>query len=122
MTAGYSGSFGINGVDLALQPTEHSWTPRASLGYDGGGHPVYSAVRDFEMRWVLADPSDYNQLQLAFQAISVTGTAVVDLPQYGASAYLFYSYSGCIINEPEMRAYFNEHHTDIRLTISGIRT
>ncbi len=122
MTAGYSGSYAIGGVELLLQPTSGKWVSRPTLGIGGSGHPIYPAVREFELQFILADPSDFNQLQVAFQNISNTGTAVVDLPQYGASTYLFYSYSGCVLHEPEASNYFNEYQTEVRWLISNIRT
>lgn len=122
MTAGYSGSYGVNGVNLTLQPTVGKWIARNQFGFDGGGHPVYSAVREFEMTFALSDPSEYDQILGFYESVKTTGTSVVDLPQYGASAYLFFSYSGCLIHEPEPSEYFNEAITSTRWTIGGIRT
>lgn len=122
MTAGYSGSYAINGVDLTLPPTSGRWVERPLVGIGGSGHPVYAAVREFELQFQLADPSDYNQLQLAYQALSNTGTAVVDLPKYGDAGYQFFSYTGCIVQEPYAGAYFNENQTDVRWLITNIRT
>lgn len=122
MTQGTSGTFAINGTDFYLPPTEHRWMPRTMLGRDGAGHPIYSGVREYEMRWQLGTLTDFWQLQTWFNLMSNTGTLVVDLPTYGVSgAYTFTSYTGCTITEPE-GAYFNEHNSDIILVVGNIRT
>lgn len=110
----------INGTELTLQPTEGTWKDRESIGNDGNGRPIYSSPREFEMKFNLESPSEWQQLRTFFQSISATGTASVDLPEYGASAYQFRTYSGCIINEPTMGAYFEGYINDVSLKISRI--
>jgi len=123
MTQGVTGSWAINGVDFYLEPTEHKWLPRTILGRDGAGHPIYSGVREYEIRFQLATLTDYWQLQMWYQQMSNTGTLVVDLPTYGVSgAWTFTSYTGCVITEPEAGTYFNQHKTDMVLIVSNIRT
>jgi len=118
-----SGSFAIGGVDFLLQPTEHKWMPRTMLGRDGAGHPIYSGVREYEFRFQLASLTEYWQLQQWFNLMSNTGTLVLDLPAYAVSGtYLFTSYTGCIIDEPEAGTYFSESKTDMLLIASNIRT
>lgn len=118
-----SSSFAVNGVPFYLDPTEHGWTPRSPIGRNGTGHPIYPAVREYEMRFQLTTQTDYWQFQNWFLAVGVTGTVVMDLPTYGVSgAYVFSRYSGCVLSEPESKAYFNEHKTDVFLLISNIRT
>lgn len=122
MTIGLSGSYAVNGTNLSLQPTEGKWNQRDSYGYDGGGHPIYSQFRTFELKWALISTSDLVQLINTFNAISNTGTVVFDLPQYGASAYQFQRYSGCTLNEVSVGAYFQEHVMDVTLLVLQIRT
>src|SRR3990167_8565475 len=115
MTAGLSGSYGVNGVNLILQPTEGEWIERDKHGVDGGGHTIYSAVRQFEMRFQLTPMSDLQQVINFYNSVGATGTVVVDLPQWGASDYRFYSYSGCTLQEPTFGPYFEEYGQDSRL-------
>lgn len=122
MTAGFSGSYGINGTNFSIQPTTGRWMPKTPLGIGGDGHIIYPGVREFELTWQLSDPSAVNQLQTFFDAINNTGTAVVDLPRYNYASYQFYSYTGCVLGEPEQDVYFNEHQTSILLIVSNIRT
>lgn len=123
MTQGATGSFAINGIEFLLPPTEYKWLPRTLLGRDGMGHPIYSGIREFEIRWQLATQTDYWQLQEWFNMMSNTGTLVVDLPTYGASGtFTFTSYSGCTITEPEAEMYFSEHKTNMVLIVGNIRT
>lgn len=115
-------TYKINGVELDLQPTMGRWVPRKSLGMDGAGHPVYPSTRQFEMRWDLVYPSDFNTLQGYFNTVITTGTAVVDLPEYGASSYSFKSYSGCTLSEPDAGNYYTQHQTKVRLLVANITT
>lgn len=121
MTAGASGTYAINGTEV-LQPTSGRWIPKSPIGIGGDGHAIYAGVREFEIRWQLTEPSDVYLLQTQFNAINNTGTAVVDLPRFAYSSYEFYSYSGCVLREPEQNEYFNQYHTDITLLITNIRT
>jgi hypothetical protein len=122
MTQGYSGSYGINGTNLLLQPSEGKWNSRETLGVDGSGRSIYPALRSFELSWELMGTSELAQL-INFQAsISNTGTVVSDLPKWGDAGYLFYGYSGTILSEVEVGAYFNTYVKDVRLVISSIRT
>lgn len=122
MTQGVTGSYAINGSDITIQPTSGQWKPRDPLGVDGNGHFVYPPYREFEMSWGLLSPSDTNQLQNFFASIGNTGTAVVDLPKYANISYTFYSYTGCVLQEPSFGIFFTEHQTDITLLITKIRT
>lgn len=117
-----SGSYRINGTDLLMQPTSGKWMPRPELGIQGDGHAVYPGVREFEMRFNLQSPGEYNQLINWFDAHQPSGTVVVDLPRFGYNIYDFYSYTGCVIREPEMNEYFNENHTEVVLLVTNIRT
>lgn len=117
-----SGSYKLNGTELTMQPTSGRWMPRTQLGIDGNGHAVYSGVREFEMRFNLQNPSEYNQIINFFNAYQPTGTVIVDLPEFGANIYNFKSYTGCNIYEPEMGEYFDEFHQEILLLVTNIKT
>lgn len=122
MTAGYSGTYAVNGVDFQLQPTNGRWDERREMGFDGNGHPIYPAVRQFSISWGIASPSDVKQLIDTYNAVSNTGTVVFDLPKWGATGYLFYSYSGCVMTEPKIGKYFNEYIEDVSFEILKIVT
>ena len=113
-------TYKVNGTELILQPTQGRWMPRQMLGVDGNGHPVYAGTREFQLSWGVISPSEFNQLTGFFDAVVTTGTAVVDLPEFGASTYTFKSYSGCNLYEPEVRQYFSEHQLDTMLLITNI--
>lgn len=117
-----SGSYRLNGTELTMQPTVGKWLPRTELGIDGLGHAVYSGVREFEMRFNLQSPDEYNQLITFFNGHQPSGTVVVDLPGFGINSFNFIPYSGCVIREPEMSEYYNENHTEVVLLVSNIRT
>lgn len=116
-----SGTYRINGVDFQLQPTYGSWQPRESLGVDGNGHFVYASTYEFEMGWQLASQSDFYQLLQFFDTISITGSAVVSLPQLRSASYIFYDYTGCVVQEPSLGKYFAEHPESVSLLITNIR-
>lgn len=120
MAAGYSGTYAINGTDLSIQPTSGRWLPQSLLGTSGGGIPIYPRVREFELRWNLSDPALVDQLRSAFTALGFSGSVVMDLPKYSASTYLFQSYSGCSLYQPERGAYFSEHITEVVMVVGNI--
>lgn len=117
-----SGSYKLNGTELTMQPTTGKWLPRQVLGIDGNGHAVYAGVREFEMRFNIQSPAEYNQLVTFFNAYQPSGSVIVDLPGFGTNIYNFVSYSGCNIREPEIGEYFNEYHQEILLLVSNVRT
>ena len=115
-------TYKINGTELSLQPTNGAWQPKKSFGIDGTGHIIYSSVREFRMEWDIMSASDFSQLQGFYDLVGTTGTVVVDLPEYGASAYGFKSYSGCTLREPELGAFFEEHAQSVSLLVMNIKT
>lgn len=116
-------TYKINGVEI-LQPTEHRWVPRPLLGVTGAGQPVYPGVREYELRWNLTSIEDYRQLVNAFAALSGSSTAVMDLPYFiiTGSYTPFFSYSGCILREPEYSGWFNTYYQSVNLLITNVRT
>jgi len=116
-----SGTYKINGTAFDPQPTTGRWLPRESLGIDGNMQAIYPLYHEFECTWQLEKPSDFYELQNWFEGMSAIGNIVADLPEYAANTYRFFSYSGCVIREPQMGVYFTEHHTDVTLLISKIR-
>jgi len=115
-------TYKVNGSAITLQPTSGKWANRDSIGVDGNGHEIYTGKREFEMRWGFMSASEFNELIGFFNAIGNTGTAVVSLPQYGASAYTFYAYSGCVLREPEAGEFFEEYVSDVSLLVVKIST
>jgi len=112
----------VNGTDFLIEPTSGRWLPRNSFGVDGNGHPIYAPTRQFEVSFGMLTPTQQNQLQGFFDEVISTGTATVRLPEYGASAYIFENYSGCVLREPEQGQYFVENISDVRLLITNIVT
>ena len=112
----------LNGTELTHQPTEGRWLPREAIAIDGNGHAIYPAVREFEMRFELLSPAEYQQMTAIFNSVGATGTAVVTLPQYGVATYVFFDYSGCVLREPTANEYFAQHQSNITLLVSRIRT
>lgn len=121
MTIGLSGSFALNGTNLTLQPTTSQWLERQVLGYDGTGHPIYPAVREYQWTWQLINASDLSQIIGFYNAVQNTGTCSVDLPAWGNSQYLFTTYSGCTLQEPQVSENFAEHTMNVKLLILNIR-
>ena len=121
MTIGASGSYGINGVNLSLQPTSGRWLLASPLGITGDGHPIYSAIHEFEISWALTAQDDLNQIQNFRDLVWLTGTVSIDLPAYRGSSYVFQTYSGCSLYEPERDMYFADHTSNFRLIVGNIR-
>ena len=114
-------TFKINGVLLSLQPSDHGWVKRTSYGFDGGGHSVLPAMSQYYLSWDLMSPSEFAELVSSYNLHGVTGTCVVDLPQWGNVSGTFYAYSGCVLDEPEYSSTFENYVTDARLLIVSVR-
>ena len=114
-------AFKINGVLLSLQPSDHNWIKRTQYGIDGGGHSVLPAMGQYQLSWELMSPADFYELVNAYNSHGVTGTAVVDLPQWGNPSGTFYPYSGCVIDEPEHSGFFENYYVGAKLLITSIR-
>jgi hypothetical protein len=115
-------TYKINDTELLIQPTDAHWISRESLARDGVGHNIYPGIYQFEMTFQLEFTSGTSQLQDFYDAVAVTGTAVVELPRYNYPTYEFFAYSGCVIDEPIFDNYFAEHQRSVKLLISNIRT
>jgi hypothetical protein len=115
-------TYKINGTDFLLAPESGEWLPREYLGTDGNGRHIYAPTRRFEVQWGFLTPAQFKQMQDFFEAIPVTGSLVVDLPEYNAATYQFNSYTGCYLREPVAQEYFQEHISRVTLTITNIRT
>jgi hypothetical protein len=114
----------INSTTLLTQPSGGQWVPRESVGIDGNGHAIYQSLREFEMAWDYIDLDTTHQLQDFYDTGSNTGTVVVDLPLFndvGATG-TYYSYTGCVLREPEFGQYFEYHREDVKLLIVRIKT
>lgn len=121
MTVGASGTYAINGTELTLQPTDGRWIPQIVLGTTGDGHPMYSAIHEFAIHWVLINQTNLNQVQILRDAVNITGTVSIDLPAYRGADYVFQTYSGCTLYEPDRGQYFVEHTTEFTLIVGNIR-
>lgn len=118
-----SGSYEINGVLLTDQPTVGRWIPRETLGVDGTGHPVYPALRSFEMSWELISPDGFEQIYRFFRNTSGTRFMPCNLPTYAEGDFVFRVHQGCVINEPQFGdTYFAEdgYIPNVRLLITNI--
>ena len=122
MTVGASGTYAVQGTDLTLQPTTGKWLDRDMVGMDGAGHPIYPAVRMFEMTWQLISASDLSQAIGFYNQVQNTGTVAVDLPQWGATPFQFNRYSGCTLGEPSVNEFFLDHTTEVRLLVYLVQT
>ena len=108
------------------EPTQGRWLERVELGRQGDGRPVYGATRRYELRWNLASWEDWAALVGFFRQIESTGTVSVRLPAWpaaGMTTATFWTYSGCVLGEPEVGPFFAETYpTDVVLVIGNIRT
>lgn len=117
---GLSGTYAINAVDIC--PESAQWRDRDTLGVDGNGHPIYSSVREFEFSWGFMSMADYSVLYSARQLVGSTGTVTVDLPDLSQGDFRYRRFSGTIIHEPSVGAYFVDHLSDVRVLVTNIRT
>ena len=119
-----TGTVAFNGTDLIIQP-DVRWMPRSNLAIDGQGHPIYSAVREVELNFVMIDQQTINQLENFYLLCGNTGSVVANLPPPFGPQFSFVSYSGCVVGEPEVGGnYYTEDGwvPSIRMLITNIRT
>jgi hypothetical protein len=121
MTQGVTGSFSFDGTELLQSPETFQWVSKELVGISGNAHPVYPAVRQFEMKWGFMEMDAFAQLQGFYDGIQSTGTVVVDLPKYASSPYSFQSYSGCTLKEPTAGNFFEYWVSDVTLTVLRIQ-
>lgn len=110
----------FNGVQLTTQPTDIIWQKKDILGYDGNGHAIYPSYRAAQLKWDLMTVDDFSVLRTAYDNQGTTGTVVVTLPRWNGSTFAYYGYTGCVLEEPEVDAYFMEHIQKITLLVTRI--
>lgn len=115
-------AFKVNGVLLAIQPSDHGWTERRDYGRDGAGHAILPATREYKLEWGSMTPAEFYELVNNYNSFGITGTVVVQLPQWGNSTYQFIEYSGTVVNEPTYSGFFENQYQGVRLLITSIRT
>ena len=121
-TIANSGTYAVNTTDFLLKPETGRWIERLLVGVDGNGRAIYAPTRQFECRWSLLTPAQYNQLQLWWTSIGQTGTVTADLPRYGHDSYEFFRYSGVYVQEPLPGSYYEEYYQDTTLLVIDITT
>lgn len=94
---------------------------RTEKGVSGDGHSIYPLARKFEMRWDLLSSDEFKGVQDFYNLVQSTGTFVATLPQFGQT-WNFFSYTGCVMKEPSVGAYFETYLSDVRLLIVSIVT
>lgn len=110
----------INGVQIATQPTDIVWQSREILGIDGNGHPIYSSYRAAQLKWDLMSVEDFSVIRSAYAGQGATGTVVIALPNWSGSTFGYVGYTGCVLKEPEVDAYFMEHIQKVVLEVTRI--
>lgn len=115
-------TFSVNGVQFSIQPSAHRWVNQEIIGTTGDGHPIYPAFRSYELEFDFQSALEFNEFQNSFNAIGLTGTANVSLPEYGVATYQFRTYSGTVITQPTYSDYYQNYYQEAKITIQKIRT
>jgi|SRR3990167_5784712 len=110
----------LNGVQITTQPTEIVWQKRDVLGYDGNGHAIYAPYRAAQLKWDLMSVDDFSVIRLAYANQGTTGTIAITLPEWAGSSFGYVGYSGCVLEEPEVDAYFMEHIQKVVVNVQRI--
>lgn len=123
MTTSFNHDYRINGHPI-FEPTAGRWLPRNALDRQGDNRTIYSEFREFQLEWALVEYEDWAAMQVLFDAVESTGTSVVRIPAYPTvtgTAYAFREYSGVLIDEPQVDAFFETHPTRMVLMIRNVR-
>ena len=111
-------AIGFNGTGLSLQPTESNWVEQEALGTNGWGQNYYPSIREFQMVFNLSNQQDVFELVNWFNTVSMTGTLVATLPEWGANTFRYKNYSGAILRQPSVGPSFaEEYSTEVRATV-----
>lgn len=103
-------------------PTDSNWIIAETRGIDGIGQKRYTPYFSYQITYNNISPIDYYSGILAiWNGHYMSGTAVVKLPKYNGSDYVFSEYSGTIIDRPEIGKYNNNFISDVKITIRKIR-
>jgi len=113
---------GLNGVMFTQQPSDHHFLDREPIGIDGNGTAVYSALREYELKWDLVDTDVWNEMYAYFLAQGVTGTLVATLPRWDTTPYQFYNYSGVIMREMTYENWFQNYYMGVKMLLVKILT
>ena len=114
------GDYKINGIEIA-DPTSGEWVNPRQLGNTGSGRVVYPPLREFRLQWNLISVADLDEIRDEWQKDQITGSVTVDLPDLKAGSYVFRTFSGCHLEEPEIGEYFQEYVMDVVLVVVAIR-
>lgn len=114
------GDYKINGVSVQ-DPTNGEWINPRSLGYSGSGRVVYPPLREFRLEWNLMSISDFDTVRDEWRKDQITGSVTADLPDLLANSYVFRTFSGCHLQEPEVGQYFEQYVMDVVLVVTAIR-
>jgi len=123
MTTSLNQNYRINGHPI-FEPTAGRWLDRDAVDVQGDSRVIYSEFRSFQLEWSLVEYEDWGAMQVLFNAVESTGTSVVRIPAFPTvtgTAYAFREYSGVLIDEPQVDAFFETHPTRMVLMIRHIR-
>lgn len=113
--------FQINGNSIP-NPTESKWVLPEVRGIDGFGYKRFDPFYSYELRWdFLTQEEFYSGVWRIYQGHFLSGGARVQLPSYDNPTYGFETYSGTIMDRPEIGNYYQNHVRDVKLTIRKIR-
>jgi hypothetical protein len=110
-------TFKINGTPFLTNPSNHHWSERQTLGYDGNGHPIYVAPRQHEMTWDWVDSESFSQLQGFY--LATTGTCQIDLPKWNSATGGFATYSATL-REPTYANSFEGFYGSVKFLVLNI--
>jgi len=114
------GSYKVNGVALTLQPSPGSkWVTPKLLDVDGNNRDIYTTVAEYELVFGLVSQTEYNEL-LGYYRQTVTGTVIIDLPEFSGLVDDFQSYSGCVFGMPTRGEQFNDYIQNVRMQVKNV--
>jgi hypothetical protein len=111
-------NFQINGTDLLNEPTNHNWSAKTVLGFDGNGHPIYVSPRQYSMSWDWLDAASFAQLEGFY--LATTGTCQIALPTWNSATGGFANYSATL-EEPTYTNSFEGFFGSVKLLVLNIR-
>jgi hypothetical protein len=110
----------INGVELPLEPTQAAWKDRRVLGYDGNNVAIYEPTYTFVMAWDAVGPDVFYALRQFWLSLQSTISIPVTIPAKENIAYVFETYTGCVVDEPVSQAFFVKFLLRVTMNVRNI--
>ena len=110
----------INGVSIPC-PTNMQWQVPPTKGIRGDGMKLYDPYYSIQLQWNYLNAADFTTLVRVWKGLYNSGTSVIRVPEYGVTPYVFKTFSGVFVDQPEPQSPLEfEYYSSISMTIRKV--